>query len=104
VDPGEAAWEILVEIVKPFIDEMKRQIDLGLEANALETCKGTLLGLYRFAQSGQGLVDWAPDYPAQTACDVAKVWVTGDMEGSPPPGARGRRKLAEFPGNSWTIS
>ncbi len=86
-------WELGV----PGIDEMKRQIDLGLEANALETCKGILLGLYRFAQGGQGLVDWAPDYPAQTACDVAKVWVTGDMEGTPPPGASSRRKLAEFP-------
>lgn len=97
VDPGEAAWEVLAEIVKPFIDEMKRLIDLGLEAKALETCKGTLLGLYRYQQSGKGLADWAPDYPTQAACDVVKVWVTGEMEGTPPLGARGRRKPAEFP-------
>src|SRR2546430_12263331 len=36
VEPSEAAWEILEETVEPVLDDMKRHIELGLEAEALE--------------------------------------------------------------------
>jgi hypothetical protein len=40
-EPSEAAWEILEETVEPVLDDMKRH---GLEAEALEICKGMVLG------------------------------------------------------------
>lgn len=33
VEPTEAAWEILEETVEPFREDMKRHLDLGLEAD-----------------------------------------------------------------------
>jgi hypothetical protein len=44
VEPTEAAWEILEETVEPFREDMKRHLALGLEAAALEICKGLVLG------------------------------------------------------------
>ncbi len=35
VEPTEAAWELLEETVEPFVDDIKRHIELGLEAEAL---------------------------------------------------------------------
>jgi len=46
VEPSEAAWELLEEAVNPFLEDMKRRMGLGLEAETLEVCKGILLGLY----------------------------------------------------------
>ncbi len=34
-EPSEAAWELLEERVSPFIEDMKRQLELGLDAEAL---------------------------------------------------------------------
>jgi hypothetical protein len=44
VEPSEAAVEILEETLEPFVEDMKRHLDLGLEAEALEICKGVVLG------------------------------------------------------------
>ena len=47
VEPTEAAWELLEEAVEPFVSEMKRYLEMGLEEQALQFCQGVLLGLYR---------------------------------------------------------
>jgi hypothetical protein len=79
VEPTEAAWEILEEAVEPFLSDMKRQIDLGLESEALEICKGVVLGLYRAAHGKEGeLAQWAPDFPAEAAAGAIHTWLTGD--------------------------
>lgn len=78
VEPAEAAWEILEEAVEPFVDDLKRQIDLGLETEVLELCKGLVLGLYRVAHGkGAALVEWAPDFPAEAAARAIETWGTG---------------------------
>ena len=41
--------EILEEMLEPFVEDMKRHLELGLEAEALEICKGLVLGCYRRA-------------------------------------------------------
>lgn len=41
----DAAWEVLDATVQPFVEDLKRHGELGLEAEALEICKGALLGL-----------------------------------------------------------
>ncbi len=78
-EPSEAAWELLGEAVDPFLDDMQRQVELGLEAEALEICKGVVLGLYRLRKgtNGDGLLGWAPDFPAETAAHAVYTWRTG---------------------------
>jgi hypothetical protein len=71
VEPTEAAWELLEEAVDPFIEEMKRQIDLGFEAAATATCAGIVLGLYRCrGNNSDQVLGWAEDFPAETAGDA----------------------------------
>jgi hypothetical protein len=78
VEPTEAAWEILEETVKPFVEDMKRRIELGLETDALEICKGVVLGLHRVQHDkGDGLIEWAPDFPAEAAGDAIATWLAG---------------------------
>ncbi|PYX58234.1 MAG: hypothetical protein DMG76_09590 [Acidobacteria bacterium] len=78
VEPTEAAWEILEETVEPVLDDMKRHIELGLEAEALEICKGMVLGLYRLSErEGGDVLGWAPDFPAEAAGNAVKFWYAG---------------------------
>jgi hypothetical protein len=78
VEPSEAAWEILEETVEPVLDDMKRHIELGLEAEALEICKGTVLGLYRLSErEGGDVLGWAPDFPAEAAGNALEFWHAG---------------------------
>lgn len=78
VEPSEAAWEILEETVEPFLDEMKRYLELGLEAEALEICKGLVLGCYRLSKGeGGDVLGWAPDFPPEAARNALEVWYTG---------------------------
>jgi hypothetical protein len=74
VEPTEAAWEILAEAIEPFLDDMKRHINLGFEAAALATCAGIVLGLYRCrGKNSDQLLGWAEDFPADTAGEAVAV-------------------------------
>jgi hypothetical protein len=76
VEPGAAALEILDSAVEPFIEDIRRQIDLGLDAEAVETCKGVVLGLYRVAQESKDeVLQWAPEFPAEAAGHAIEVWL-----------------------------
>lgn len=73
--PTEAAWELLLEAVDPFLANMTRQKDLGMEAEALEICKGVLLGLYCIRDlRGDEVLGWAPDFPAEAAAEAVRTW------------------------------
>jgi len=64
IEPSEAAEEILEETVEPFREDMKRYLELGLEAEALEICKGLGLGCYRRSErAGGDVLGWAPGLP-----------------------------------------
>jgi hypothetical protein len=97
IEPADAAWEILEEAVEPFTADIKRRIKLGLEADALEVCKGTVLGLYRVARSGGGPVaEWAPDFPAEAAGNAIATWL-GPGKGKRPDGSGPKRKERKRP-------
>ncbi len=77
-EPTEAAWELLQEAVDPYLDDMQRYIDLKLEKEALEICKGIILGLYRIRANESGeVLGWAPDFPAEHAGWVLERWTRG---------------------------
>ena len=78
VEPSEAAWELLEETVNPFLEDMKRRMDLGLEAETLEVCKGILLGLYSARdEKADTVVGWAPDFLEETAAGTSLTWCAG---------------------------
>ena len=77
--PTEATWELLHEALEPFVREMMRLIDLGLDADALETCKGIVAGLYQLRdEKGDELLGWAPDFPAEAAAEAVAAWARSD--------------------------
>jgi hypothetical protein len=78
LEPSEAAWEILEETVEPYLEDMKRYLELGLQAEALETCKGLVLGFYRLSErEGGDVMGWAPDFPAEAAGNILEAWYRG---------------------------
>ena len=80
--PTDAAWELLQEAVDPFLSDMKRQLELGLEMEALETCKGLVLGLYRVRDTrGDEFLGWAEDFPAEAAADAVRVLARRNQRG-----------------------
>lgn len=65
-------------MVAPFVDDMKRQMDLGFNAEALETRKGIVLGLYRLERNKDAeLLEWAPDFAAEAAGGAVESWLRG---------------------------
>ncbi len=96
-EPSEAAWELLEECVSPFIEDIKRQLELGLDTEALEICKGVVLGLYRVRnEQGGEVLQWAPDFPAETAAHAITTWRDG---GQKKVAGERRRKQRVFPPN-----
>ncbi len=94
-EPSEAAWELLEECVSPFIEDMKRQFELGLDAEALEICKGVVLGLYRVRNDqSDDVLQWAPDFPVNTAAHTLTMWHDG---GKKKTAGGSRRKQRVFP-------
>jgi hypothetical protein len=95
LEPTEAAWEILEEALEPFREDMKRHLELGLETEALEICKGLVLGCYRLSErAGGDVLGWAPDFPGEAAGHALEVWYTGSDD---PKNRKGRKKLPPLP-------
>ena len=92
VEPAEAAQEILDETVQPFLEDMKRHLELGLEAEALEICKGLVLGCYRLSERAGGeVLGWAPDFQGEAAGNALEVWYQGAGDAKKRPGGGGKR-------------
>jgi hypothetical protein len=78
VDPTDAAHEILHEAIEPIIAEMDRHLELRLGREALETCKGLILGLYEARKRrDEGCLGWAPDFAWITAGEILEKWSKG---------------------------
>jgi hypothetical protein len=78
VDPGEAADEMVEEIIEPYLEEIKKYQELGMKPEANKMCMGLLLGLYRFDhESTSEFKDWTPDAPSNFAWTVIDAWKAG---------------------------
>jgi hypothetical protein len=72
VEPSEAAWELIEEVVIPLIEDIQRRLDAGQPDAALAACAGVVLGLYRLRHdTNDGCLGWAPDAPAEMAGEAA---------------------------------
>lgn len=79
VGPGEAAWEILEEIVEPVIDEIERLLSIGLEEPARAQCEGALIGLLavQIEHLENDLVQYAEGFPTEAAANALEIWLIG---------------------------
>ena len=74
VEPSEAAWEVIEKVVRPYFHDLERRVKLGHEDEAVEVCKGIVLGLYRAERSGFELLEYAEDCPSELASRVVQIW------------------------------
>jgi hypothetical protein len=66
VDPGEAAWDMFAEALKPFQDEVDKYKQLSMLEEAALTCQGLLKGIYKFdKESSTEYKQWATDAPGE---------------------------------------
>ncbi len=78
VEPGEAAGQMMDEVVDPYLDELKKLQALGMNAQANRMCMGLLQGLYMFEyESKSKFKDWATDSTAAFAEVVIGAWKKG---------------------------
>jgi len=78
VDPGEAADQMIEEVIDPYLEELKKYQELGMNTEANRMCMGLLLGLYRFKhESTSKFKDWAPDATSEFAWTVVDAWKAG---------------------------
>ncbi len=78
VDPGEAADEMVDEVIEPYLAQLKKYQKLGLNTQANKMCMGLLLGLYQFEyESTSEFKDWAPDAASNFAWVVVDTWKAG---------------------------
>jgi len=96
VEPSEAAGELLEEALEPFVNDMKRHMEMGLEDQAAQFCQGILLGLYRVRDGGENdILNWVPDFPGEAAANALKVWSeTGGAERGTALAKKRRRRLS----------
>jgi hypothetical protein len=91
VEPSEAAGELLEEALEPFVNDMKRHLEMGLEDQAAQFCQGILLGLFRVRDGGENdILNWVPDFPGEAAANALKVW--SETSGAERAGAPARRR------------
>lgn len=93
VEPSQAAWDLLGEAVQDTFDDMTRRAEMGLYEPAETICCGIVFGLYRArSPDSDGLLGWAPGFPAEEACRAVSALI-----GVRPPGDRGspRDRLVE---------
>ncbi len=78
VETDEAAYEMVKEILEPFLEELRRYQGMRLNDEVNQFCMGLLLGLYRFERESQSqFKDWAPDVSIAFAETVMSAWREG---------------------------
>jgi hypothetical protein len=69
--PDEAAHDLIQDVVGPHLDDLQRRIRAGRMKEAVDVCKGILLGLYRAKKNDA--TSWAPDAPLEFASEAVEL-------------------------------
>jgi len=74
-DPGDAAWEMIEDIIEPHLKNMQRLHSLGMFREEMRYCIGVISGLYMFErESTTQFKDWAVDIPGELASQILMEW------------------------------
>ncbi len=78
VEPTEAAWHLLEEVLAPWIDDLNRRAQLGLHGAAVDLGNALLDALGYAEERAERtnnclLREWAPDFPTEAACEVRRA-------------------------------
>lgn len=77
VDPGEAAWAMFEEALKPFRQEVEKYGKLSLVKEVNLCYQGILKGIYDFEQeSATEFKQWAVDAPTESFGEILREWKT----------------------------
>lgn len=75
VDPGEAAWDMFEEALKPVQEEVEKYKQLSMLEDAALTCQGLLKGIYHFdKESSTEYKEWATDAPGEYFSMILDDW------------------------------
>ena len=75
VEPGDAAWEMFEEALKPFQDEGVKYRQLSMQKEAELTCLGIIKGIYDFHKdSSTEYKQWAVDAPGEYFAMILGDW------------------------------
>jgi hypothetical protein len=78
VDPTEVAYEMIEEVLDPYLEDLQKYQRLGMSDEANQICRGLLLGLFRFDhESDAEFKDWAPDAMRVFPDRVVRAWREG---------------------------
>jgi len=78
METSEAADEMIDEVITPWLTEVKRYQELGMQMPATLTCMGILQGIYQFAvDSSNPFKEWAGDSLPVFADEVVHAWRAG---------------------------
>ncbi len=79
VEPVEAADQMIVAILEPYLQEITKLQQLGMLYQAGQLCKGLLKGFCTFEkESASEFKDWAGDAPIIFAEEVIIAWKSGN--------------------------
>jgi len=74
LEPSEAACKLVSRTVEPYLADLKRRLKLRHETEAMEVCKGIVLGLYRAEQADGELLEYATDCHSELAGEAVDIW------------------------------
>lgn len=74
-DPGDAALEMIEEVIEPHLKDMQRLHSLGMLREEMRYCMGVISGLHMFENKATTeFKDWAVDMPGELASDILMEW------------------------------
>ena len=74
-EPTDVAFEMIEDEVRPHIRKMEQYGSLGMKKEEKEYCKGIIIGLLRYGESGNNeFRDWCPDDPCTVAENIIYNW------------------------------
>lgn len=75
VEPAEAAWELVEEVVELQVQDIVRLVEAGVDEAARRRCEGLLLGLYSAREPmGHEVLSYCEDAPAELADWALRTW------------------------------
>ena len=75
VETNEAAYQIIEELLEPYLTELHQCQTAGLYLEAEQMCAGLLFGFYQFEFEVENkFKDWATDAPLEFAWSVLRRW------------------------------